>query len=91
MASFDNLAVTGTTLVDRADDLDRVLLAAIGMGDAGRRVVEPNSEQIVDVLDLLRPTASLLEEYSPVLPCFLQAPTVPGSSPNRPRVATARR
>lgn len=72
VASFDNLAVTGTTLVDRADDLDRVLLAAIGMGDAGRRVVEPNSEQIVDVLDLLRPTASLLEEYSPVLPCFLQ-------------------
>lgn len=72
VASLDNLAVTGTTLVDRADDLDRVLLASIGMGDAGRRVVEPNSDGITDVLDLLRPTASLLEEYSPVLPCFLQ-------------------
>lgn len=72
VSSLDNLAVTGTTLVERADDLDRVLLATIGMGDAGRRVVEPNSARIVDVLDLLRPTASLLEEYSPVLTCFLQ-------------------
>lgn len=72
VSSLDNLAVTGTTLVERADDLDRVLLATIGMGDAGRRVVEPNSARIVDVLDLLRPTASLLEEYSPVLPCFFQ-------------------
>ena len=42
------------------------------MGEAGRRVAEPNIGKIVDVLDLLRPTASLLEEYSPVLPCFFQ-------------------
>jgi len=70
--SLGNLTVTGATIVERVDDLDRLLLATIGMGDAGRRVVEPNTEQIIDVLDLLRPTASLLEEYSPVLPCFFQ-------------------
>ncbi|MGN0042621.1 MCE family protein [Rhodococcus sp. (in: high G+C Gram-positive bacteria)] len=70
--ALGNLTVTGATIVERADDLDRLLLATIGMGDAGRRVVEPNTEQIIDVLDLLRPTASLLEEYSPVLPCFFQ-------------------
>lgn len=72
MDSLGNLTTTGATIVEHADDLDRLLLAAIGMGDAGRRVVEPNSTQIVDVLDLLRPTASLLEEYSPVLLCFFQ-------------------
>ncbi len=72
MDSLGNLTTTGATVVERADDLDLLLLATIGMGDAGRRVVEPNSSQIVEVLDLLRPTASLLEEYSPVLPCFFQ-------------------
>ncbi|MEE2035182.1 MCE family protein [Rhodococcus chondri] len=72
MGSLDNLTVTGATVVEHADDLDRLLLATTGMGDAGRRVVEPNIVPIVDVLDLLRPTASLLEEYSPVLPCFFQ-------------------
>lgn len=72
MASLEHLTTTGATVVDRADDLDRLLLATVGLGDAGRRVVEPNAGPIVDVLDLLRPTASLLEEYSPVLTCFFQ-------------------
>jgi len=72
MDSLGSLTVTGATVVERADDLDRLLLATTGMAETGRRVVEPNAGQIVDVLDLLRPTASLLEEYSPALPCFFQ-------------------
>jgi phospholipid/cholesterol/gamma-HCH transport system substrate-binding protein len=70
--ALDNLAVTGGTIVDRADDLDQVLLATTGMSDAGLRVVGPHTEEIVEILDLLRPTASLLDEYAPVLPCFFQ-------------------
>ncbi|TCN43871.1 phospholipid/cholesterol/gamma-HCH transport system substrate-binding protein [Rhodococcus sp. SMB37] len=70
--SLDDVAVTGGTIVDRADDLDRVLLATSGMSDAGLRVVGPHTGEIVEILDLLRPTASLLDEYSPVLPCFFQ-------------------
>ncbi len=42
------------------------------MSDAGLRVVGPHTEEIVEILDLLRPTASLLDEYAPVLPCFFQ-------------------
>ncbi|NLU82416.1 MCE family protein [Rhodococcus sp. HNM0569] len=71
-ASLGNLTTTGATLTARADDLDRVLLAVTGMSETGSAVVEPNADAIVDVLDLLRPTASLLHEYAPVLPCFFQ-------------------
>lgn len=72
MASLENLTVTGGTVVERADDLDLMLLTITGMSDAGTRVVEPNSDRIVDAIDLLRPTASLLDEYSAGLPCFFQ-------------------
>jgi len=70
--SLGNLTVTARSVVDRAEDLDAVLLSVIGLTDTGIGVLEPNGPAIVGVLDLLRPTASVLEEYSPVLTCFFQ-------------------
>ena len=68
--ALGNFTVTARTIADRGDALDAVLLSVIGLADTGVGVLEPNGPAIVGVLDLLRPTASVLEEYSPVLTCF---------------------
>ncbi|MFD5179318.1 MCE family protein [Nocardia sp. NPDC058379] len=67
-----SLSTTGTTVVDNADGLDRFFLAAIGVGRAGGELLDANGRATESLLRSIRPTAELLDRYSPALPCFFQ-------------------
>nr|WP_232236312.1 MCE family protein [Nocardia sp. BMG51109] len=71
LRTTDNAAVTAQTLVEHKDDLDGVLVNLIGLADTTGSVLRENEQGLVTALDLLRPTAELLNEYNPALNCLV--------------------
>lgn len=69
---LDNLAVTGDTLVDRRDDLHRLLPELADAAHSGHHVFDESSDDLPESLDLLRTTTGLLSDYSPGLTCFIE-------------------
>ncbi|MFD4183699.1 MCE family protein, partial [Rhodococcus sp. NPDC058514] len=72
LGAIDNVAITSATIVAERSALDSLLLEITGLASTGNRVLTAHESGIVTMLDLMRPTASLLAEYSPGLTCFLQ-------------------
>ncbi|MCS4257868.1 phospholipid/cholesterol/gamma-HCH transport system substrate-binding protein [Rhodococcus erythropolis] len=72
LTSVESLTTTGSTVVEKADDLDRVLLAAIDFGQSASQVLNDNQTMIAEVLANLVPTTQLLDKYSPEFACFFQ-------------------
>ncbi|OXR44545.1 hypothetical protein B7C42_03334 [Nocardia cerradoensis] len=72
LRTTDNAAVTSKTLVDHKDSLDAVLLNLIGLADTTGAVLKENENGLSTALDLLRPTAELLNEYNPALYCLVE-------------------
>jgi phospholipid/cholesterol/gamma-HCH transport system substrate-binding protein len=82
----DNSARLSQTIVDEHQNLDRILVSAIGLADIGNDVVGSNRQALTDVLHLLVPTTDLTNEYHENLGCglagilpFTKAP--PGPDP----------
>ncbi|CAN5753639.1 MCE family protein [soil metagenome] len=59
------------TLVDEQQNLDRILISAIGLADIGTDVVGTNRQPLTDVLHLLLPTTTLTNDYHENLGCSL--------------------
>lgn len=72
LRTTDNAAVTSKTIVDHQDSLDAVLLNLIGLADTTGAVLKENENGLSNALDLLRPTAELLNEYNPALYCLVE-------------------
>ncbi|WP_051024178.1 MULTISPECIES: MCE family protein [Nocardia] len=72
LRTTDNAAVTSRTLVDHKDSLDAVLLNLIGLADTTGAVLKENENGLSTALDVLRPTAELLNEYNPALYCLVE-------------------
>ncbi|PPJ34274.1 MCE family protein [Nocardia nova] len=72
LRTTDNAAVTSKTIVDHKDSLDAVLLNLIGLADTTGAVLKENENGLSTALDLLRPTAELLNEYNPALYCLVE-------------------
>nr|WP_245839697.1 MCE family protein [Mycobacterium aquaticum] len=68
----DNSRQVSQTLIDRQQDLDALLLASIGLAEAGNQVVGENGQPFTDVMHLLLPTTDLLNQYRQALNCGLQ-------------------
>jgi phospholipid/cholesterol/gamma-HCH transport system substrate-binding protein len=86
LATADNSTKISQTFVDEQNNLDALLVSAIGLADIGNDVVGTNRQPLTDVLHLLVPTTDLLNEYSEGLTCSLQgiangAKTPPFSEP----------
>ncbi|MCV7278901.1 MCE family protein [Mycolicibacterium flavescens] len=71
LAIVESATRVSDTLVDKQQDLDRMLLSAIGLADIGNDVVAANRPALAKVLDLLVPTTDLLNQYHPALNCVL--------------------
>src|SRR5262249_33215229 len=57
-----------------AKDLDFALLALAGLSDSGNKLLVPNENNIIHLLNVLEPTTRLLMKYNPELTCtFLGA------------------
>jgi phospholipid/cholesterol/gamma-HCH transport system substrate-binding protein len=57
------------TIVDEQNNLDALLVSAIGLADVGNDVLSANRKGLSDVIHLLRPTTDLTNQYSRALWC----------------------
>jgi virulence factor Mce-like protein len=69
LAVLDNTSRVGETLVNQQDNLDALLISAIGLADIGTDVVSANRQPLTDVLRLLVPTTDLTNQYNAALTC----------------------
>ncbi|ASR03100.1 mce related protein [Gordonia rubripertincta] len=76
MGILKNASVTSQTVSDRRDDVQALLLSAVGLGDSGQRLFGDNRDGIVNTLRLLTPTTALLKKYSPQFTCMFHVGAV---------------
>jgi phospholipid/cholesterol/gamma-HCH transport system substrate-binding protein len=72
LSILDSAATTSTTLTDNQRSLDSLLLSAIGFSQTGINVIGRNESSIVRSMNLLDPTLTLLNKYSPTYTCLFQ-------------------
>lgn len=71
ITTVEALSTTSTTLSEQSAQLDRLLVGVAGMSRSGTELIGPNKDNLVDTVNLLLPTTSLLMKYDPVLTCML--------------------
>ena len=69
--TVDNATKISDSIVDENNNLDALLVSAIGLADVGNEVVGSNRQALTDVLHLLVPTTDLLNQYNERSPCGL--------------------
>ena len=79
-----NSTKASQTFVDEQQDLDKLLVNSIGLGDLGTQVLGDNRQPLTDVLHLLIPTTGLLSEYREALGCFIDGLLVMTKVPPSP-------
>ncbi|MFI5720021.1 MCE family protein [Nocardia sp. NPDC051750] len=72
LRTVDNATALSNTLTDNEQNFDSLLLETIGLADTTGAVLGENEQSLVTALDLLRPTAELLNEYRPALDCTIR-------------------
>lgn len=71
LATLDALSTTSTTITSNAQQLDALLLSTIGLSNSGISLLAPNQANLIKAINVLEPTTSLLNEYSPEYTCLL--------------------
>jgi len=71
IATVDALTTTSTTVSAKSTQLDQLLAGMAGLSRSGVEVIGPNKDNLVNTLNLLQPTTSLLMKYNPELTCLL--------------------
>jgi len=71
VSTLDSVSTTSATIANHAQALDALLLNTVGVSQAGISLLAPNQKNLIDAVNLLQPTTSLLMKYSPVLTCTL--------------------
>jgi phospholipid/cholesterol/gamma-HCH transport system substrate-binding protein len=71
LATLNAASTTSTTITDRAEALDVLLLNVIGLSQSGTELIGPNQDDLVDAVNTLEPTTNLLLKYSPSYTCLL--------------------
>jgi virulence factor Mce-like protein len=84
MSILGNTTRIGDSVVDERDNLDALLLSAIGLADIGTDVLAENRQALTDVTHLLVPTTDLTNQYSPALTCGLAAMLPLANGPGLP-------
>lgn len=76
LSTLDAVSTTSTTITDHSKDLDALLMSAIGFANSGTGLLAPNKDTIVDSINVLEPTTSLLLKYNPEYACTIQGAKV---------------
>ncbi|BBX85426.1 MCE family protein [Mycolicibacterium aubagnense] len=72
---WDGLAsavTTARTLNDQSGNLDKALMASVGLGNTGGDIVERGGPYLTRGAEDLLPTSALLDKYSPELDCMFR-------------------
>jgi phospholipid/cholesterol/gamma-HCH transport system substrate-binding protein len=72
---LDAASTSSATIASHATDLDALLLSVIGLSYAGIDLVAPNEKNLIDAINILDPTTSLLMKYNPEYTCMLVGAT----------------
>jgi phospholipid/cholesterol/gamma-HCH transport system substrate-binding protein len=64
-------STTSTTVTTHAAQLDQLLVGVAGLSRSGINLVAPVKDNLVQAVNLLQPTTSLLMKYNPELTCLL--------------------
>ena len=84
LSTVANVTRISDTVVEQKDDLDALLLSAIGLADVGTEVVSANRAPLTDLLHLLVPTTDLTNQYNPAITCGLGALLPLANGPGTP-------
>lgn len=79
MATLDNFTTTSNTVTSQEQQVNGLLLSAIGFGNTGIELASDSEPKFISASNLLVPTTELLEKYSPEYTCFLKG-AVPASA-----------
>ena len=71
LRTADNTIRVAQTVLDEQQNLDALLVSAIGLADLGNDVVGTNRQPLTEVLHLLVPTTGVLNQYHQALNCGL--------------------
>ncbi len=71
LAIMEGASTTSATITNHVDDLDALLLNIIGFSRSGTYVLAPNKDNLVNAVNGLEPTTSLLMKYNPEYTCLL--------------------
>ena len=71
IATVDALTTTSATVSAKSIQLDQLLAGTAGLSRSGVEVIGPNKDNLVNTVNLLQPTTSLLMKYNPELTCLL--------------------
>jgi len=66
------VSTTSSTVVHHSNELDSLLLNAIGFTRAGTNLLGTSRDNLVSSINTLEPTTNLLLKYNPEYTCFLQ-------------------
>ena len=69
LSTVKNAAKISDTIVDQDQNLDTLLVSAIGLADVGTEVLSENKDPLANVVHLLVPTTDLLNKYNAALTC----------------------
>lgn len=72
LSTLDAASVTSATVTGHSQDLDALLLNAIGFTNSGIDLIAPNKDNLVNGINVLEPTTSLLLKYDPIYTCLLK-------------------
>lgn len=75
VAILNSSTTVSTTIADRAQALDTLLLNTIGFAQSGHDLLETSGDKLVQAVNVLEPTTALLMKYNPVYTCWLQGAT----------------
>ncbi|ORB25516.1 MCE-family protein MCE3A [Mycolicibacterium moriokaense] len=76
LSTLDAATTTSATISDRSNDLDALLMSTIGFANSGIGLLGPNKDTIVNGVNVLEPTTSLLLKYNPEYTCTIQGAKV---------------
>lgn len=71
LATLDSASTTSVTVTSHAKDLDALLLNTIGFSNSGIGLLGPNKDNLVNGINVLEPTTSLLLKYNPEYTCTI--------------------
>jgi phospholipid/cholesterol/gamma-HCH transport system substrate-binding protein len=71
ISTVDALSTTSATVTGHADQLDKLLVGVAGLSHSGIDLLAPNKDNLIQTVNLLEPTTSLLMKYNPELTCLL--------------------
>ena len=71
LSTLDAASTTSVTITKNAAALDALLLNVIGLSNSGIQLLAPNQQNLINAVNVLQPTTSLLMKYNPALTCTL--------------------